>query len=267
MEVVDSTSVVTGSAPPDGEKALRRIIAIDDDDLSREVLTLIALEAEFEVETFPSGEEALAALAGMQKPATILTDMQMPGISGLALAERLRSVCGEGTKLLAMSGSKVAEEKLAAYDGFLLKPFSVDELKAACDRTIMRGSAESSDGTAILDEAVLANFARSMPGGQVFGLYKMCLDDSGKRLTAMRRAMEAGDDAAYRRAAHAIKGGCGMVGAVELAKLAAEMEDAGLAAEHDRTPLDHFLAASARLGRMLENKALGIEADALPIRP
>jgi hypothetical protein len=45
------------------------------------------------------------------------------------------------------------------------------------------------------------------------------------------------------------------------------MEDAGLAAEHDRTPLDHFLAASARLGRMLEDKALGIEADALPIRP
>jgi HPt (histidine-containing phosphotransfer) domain-containing protein len=191
----------------------------------------------------------------------------MPGVSGSELAEQLRGVCGEGTTLLAMSGSEVAQEKLGGYDGFLLKPFSADELKSACDQTTLQATADSGGETVILNEAVFENFARSMPAGQVFGLYKMCLDDSGRRLTAMRQAVETGDDAAYRRAAHAIKGGCGMVGAVELAKLAAEMENAGVPAEHDVTPLDHFLAASARLGRMLDSKARGMQTDATAVRP
>jgi CheY-like chemotaxis protein len=267
MEVVDSASLAIRSARADHETAARQIVVIDDDELSREVLTLIAMEAGFEVESFASGEEAIPALSAMPKPAVILTDMQMPGISGASLAQQLREVCGEATLLLAMSGSEVAEEKLAAYDEFLLKPFSADDLKTACDRSARQADADFDGSTVILNEAVFANFARSMPAGQVYGLYKMCLDDSAKRLTAMRRAVETGDDVAYRRAAHAIKGGCGMVGALELAKLAAEMEDAGLAAEHDRTPMDHFLTASARLGRMLENKALGIEAGALPSGP
>jgi len=95
----------------------------------------------------------------------------------------------------------------------------------------------------------------------------MCLTDSARRLTAMRQALMAGDDAAYRRGAHAIKGGCGMVGAVELAKLAAEMEIIGLPAEHDATPFDRFLAASARLERMLENKASGVRAGDAEVGP
>ena len=242
------------------------MVVIDDDDLSREVLTLVALEAGFEVESFVSGEEALASLEHGAKPAVILTDMQMPGISGRVLAEQLRDLCGKSTKLLAMSGSKVAEEDLKAYDSFLLKPFSADELNAAFDQRNMQAVADSDDGSLILNEAVFENFARSMPAGQVFGLYKMCLDDSAKRVTAMRTAVAAGDDAGYRRGAHAIKGGCGMVGATELAQLAAEMENAGLPAEHDVTPLDHFLAASARLGRMLDNKARSRQ-DPTAVRP
>jgi hypothetical protein len=44
------------------------------------------------------------------------------------------------------------------------------------------------------------------------------------------------------------------------------MEQNGLPAEHDATPLDHFLAASERLGRMLDNKASGSRADATIVR-
>ena len=50
-----------------------------------------------------------------------------------------------------------------------------------------------------------------------------------------------------------------MVGAMELASLAAEMERVGLTPlGHDgpqEAPLDQFLAASARLERMLDAKA------------
>ena len=248
MKVAGSTSAFRGTEPLAEAAGVRRLVVIDDDDLSREVLTLIAMEAGFDVESFASGEDALALLAGGAKPHAILTDMQMPGISGSELAGRLRALCGESTMLLAMSGSPVAQEALAGYDSFLLKPFSAGELGAACDRKAARTALDDRDETPILNDAVFENFARTMPAGQVFALYKMCLDDSGKRLTAMRKALEAGDDSAYRRAAHAIKGGCGMVGALELAKLAAEMETAGLPAEHDAAPLDHFLGRIGAAG-------------------
>jgi CheY-like chemotaxis protein/HPt (histidine-containing phosphotransfer) domain-containing protein len=267
MEAAESASLMDAGEMSDEMRGERHMVIVDDDDPCREVLTLIAMQAGFAVGSFASGEEALAALSEGLSPAVVLTDIQMPGVSGNALAEQIRRMCGNGTTLLAMSGSEVAHEKLTAFDGFLLKPFSGEELLAACDHTLVQAGADSADGTVILNEAVFENFARGMPGGQVFGLYKMCLEDSGRRLTAMRRAVEAGDDAAYRQAAHAIKGGCGMVGALELAKLAAAMETDGLPSEHDVTPLDHFLDASMRLERMLDSKARGMQADATAARP
>ncbi len=267
MEVGNSANLMYEGVSSEAMRGERHIVIVDDDDPCREVLTLIAMEAGFTVESFASGEEAVVGLNGVPKPTVVLTDMQMPGVSGNALAEQIRRTCGKGTFVLAMSGSEVAREKRTGFDGFLLKPFSADDLLAACDHTLVQAGADSADGTVILNEAVFENFARGMPGGQVFGLYKMCLEDSGRRLTAMRRAVEAGDDAAYRRAAHAIKGGCGMVGALELAKLAAEMETDGLPSEHDVTPLDHFLDASMRLERMLDSKARGMQADATAARP
>ena len=60
-----------------------------------------------------------------------------------------------------------------------------------------------------------------------------------------------------------------MVGALELAKLAGEMELRGLPALNDDGPFESFLAASVRLGRMLDRKASGqpaeIDATAQPL--
>jgi CheY-like chemotaxis protein len=215
-----------GSAGSDGERAEQLLIVIDDDELSRDVLTLIARDGGFCVESFASGEDALNALATAvagRGQMTILTDLQMPGICGEALAEKLRGMVGSGTKLLAMSGSEPAAGMPSGYDAFLLKPFSADELKSACHERRMQAAADVVEAAGILDERVFEHFARSMAVSQVFALYRMCLDDSAKRVVAMRQAVDDGDDGAYRRAAHAIKGGCGMVGAIELARLAAAL--------------------------------------------
>jgi HPt (histidine-containing phosphotransfer) domain-containing protein len=67
----------------------------------------------------------------------------------------------------------------------------------------------------------------------------------------MRLAATDGDDAAYRREAHAIKGGCGMVGASELQNLAASLETRGLNDTDYVSSLDEFTLACERLRRML----------------
>src|SRR5258708_32698188 len=81
-----------------------------------------------------------------------------------------------------------------------------------------------------------------MRPSQLEQLYALSLTDAEARLAAMQRAASSGDDAAYKREAHAIKGGCGMVGALELQTLATSMEERGLSDDHVAS-LKEFLVA------------------------
>jgi CheY-like chemotaxis protein len=241
----------------------QRLLIVDDDELSREVTALIAAEAGFDAACAASGEDALSMLPDRPQPFAIVCDMQMPGICGDALARRLRAACGPQTLLLAMSGSPVAEDQRQGFDGFLLKPFSADDLRAACTREAVASDPANAFEAPILDLAVYEKFSRTLPPAQLAGLYRMCLDDARKRYAVMQAALKQGDDHAYRRAAHAIKGGCGMVGAMELAGLAAEMELRGVPESGSECRLQQFPAAAARLERMLGDKATGTEAAAV----
>ena len=100
--------------------------------MSRQVLALLAEDAGFTVEAFESGESALSRLAEDPDPVaplTILTDMQMPGLCGDPLARLLRASAGPHLRLFAMSGSNPTPDATRNYDGFLLKPFSIDDLE------------------------------------------------------------------------------------------------------------------------------------------
>ena len=76
-------------------------------------------------------------------------------------------------------------------------------------------------------------------------------------MQALEVAIATGDTAEIRRIGHAIKGGCGMAGAVQAARIGALFEDATLASDgnqlNNSIRLLHDLRASARnLERMLE---------------
>jgi CheY-like chemotaxis protein/HPt (histidine-containing phosphotransfer) domain-containing protein len=230
-----------------------RLLLIDDDMLTREVLTLLASEAGFDVAACESGEEALQALDNPHsaKPHVVLSDMQMDGVSGETLARLLRSACGPATILLAMSGTAVPPPIVQAFDGFLLKPFSIDDLRAAIAGHSERRAAAAPSAVPLNLEIYNA-FRAGMNADQLRQLYAMSLDDAERRIGTMRQALAAADDTAYRRAAHAIKGGCGMVGAAELAAIAARMEENGPEAIDNIGAFDEFLAAAARLRRILD---------------
>jgi CheY-like chemotaxis protein len=227
-----------------------RILIVDDDELSREVLALLANDAGYEVDAVDSGDAALEQVQRV-RPDVVLTDIQMPGTAGDELAQQLRGLCGAGTLLLAMSGSELEEGVGQEFDGFLLKPFTMETLTAAIDGGLIRveDRPASADGV-VLDEGVYAKLAGSMKGSQLEELYALCRKDAEIRLERMRLAASTGDDAAYRKEAHALKGGCGMVGAVELQRLATSMEERGLR-DDDVATLEEFVAASERLRRIL----------------
>jgi CheY-like chemotaxis protein/HPt (histidine-containing phosphotransfer) domain-containing protein len=230
-----------------------QVLVVDDDALSRDVLALLLRHAGYTVQTADSGDAALLHLQTAEPPPrVILTDLQMPGTSGSDLARRLRVVCDSQTMLLAMSGSAPDDETAREFDGFLLKPFAIEALAAA----IAGGAAgvaktSPAPSTKVLDEVVFRKLAASMRLSRLEQLYALCLTDARARVVAMRRAATQGDDQAYKREAHAIKGGCGMVGATELQALATSMEQRGLRNDHVAS-LDQFVAACGRLERMLD---------------
>ena len=235
----------------------KHILIVDDDEVSREVLAVLFASEGYAVSVVADGDEALAAIEG-DGPGLVLTDVQMPGISGPALAEGVRRGCRGPVRVMAMSGSQPPAARLAGYDGFLLKPFTVEDFEAA-----LQGGAEieeiaPADKAAMLDEAAYKKLCAAMAPAQVKAMFAFCLDDAAMRIERMRGFEEAGDDAGFRKEAHTIAGGCGMVGAVELKGLARSMEAGGLGESRTYRPaamLAEFVLASERLRRMLDTYA------------
>jgi CheY-like chemotaxis protein len=229
-----------------------RVLIVDDDALSREVLALLLNGAGYATEEVDSGDSALRHLQTTRLlPDVVLADLQMPGTTGGELARRLRDLCGPATILLAMSATKPDDGSDREFNGFLQKPFTMETFAAA----IVGGAAGAAKGPgganpADLEEAVYRKLAGSLRPSQLGQLYALCLMDAEKRLAKMRLAASNGDDATYRREAHAIKGGCGMVGALELQTLATSMEERGLSDDHVAS-LNEFIVACERLRGML----------------
>jgi CheY-like chemotaxis protein len=227
-----------------------RVLIVDDDEVSREVLELLVRRAGYEVEAVESGAEALAHMEGAEtKPEVVLADLHMPGVAGDELARGMRALCGSKSLLLAMSGSLPETGSAPGFDGFLLKPFTIEALAEAIGGGAAKERSESGSHV-MLNDAVFRMLEESMTRARLGQLYALCLKDSEERIAKMRRAASDGDDAAYRREAHALRGGCGVVGADELQTLAASMETRGLCGDHV-VSLDEFVQACGRLKRML----------------
>jgi len=229
-----------------------QVLVVDDDSLSREVLALLLDGAGYSVETADSGDAALLHLQTVHLlPQVVLTDLQMPGTTGDELALRMRVLCGPATMLLAMSATAPDDGAGREFDGFMLKPFTMETFTAAIAGTTVKAAKEPNGAAlTVLDEVVYSKLAGSMRLPQLEQLYTLCLADAEGRLATMRQAASGDDDAAYKREAHAIKGGCGMVGALELQTLATSMEERGLSDDHVAS-LKEFIVACERLRGML----------------
>lgn len=228
------------------------ILIIDDDELSRELLVLMLAAEGHSVQAHASGDEALAALqASVTPPQAILTDLQMPGLCGNPLAQQLRALAPQA-RLLAISARQVEPEDVSAFDGFLLKPFTPDQLRDALAATrppAAPAPSTSSSEEPILDQATFQRLSAGMKPDQLRQLFSLALADAARRATLLQAAAGSGDEAAFIREAHALQGGCGMIGALQLRSLVRDMENQGLSSA---SRLPEIPIAIARLQRMLE---------------
>jgi DNA-binding NtrC family response regulator len=127
--------------PPEGVKASRklsRVLIVDDDPGQRSLLTSFLTGQGFETVTVSSGEQALKVLKE-QEVAMMISDVRMPGISGLETMRRARKEHATLPILLVTAYADIREAVGAMRDGalnYLSKPIDLDELLSSVRHAI-----------------------------------------------------------------------------------------------------------------------------------
>jgi CheY-like chemotaxis protein/HPt (histidine-containing phosphotransfer) domain-containing protein len=215
------------------------ILLIDDDLISREVLATVLTMGGFTVHTAEDGAASLDILTTKKcTPDVILMDAQMPGLNGPQLIAELRA--SSNALVIAISGTHAPRDLVDIADGFLLKPFGAAALQellkkhvatgdsAALASATMRPGNSSPQGSyadePVISPETLGQFREMMSESAVHEIYSAVVADLAKRLAMLETAVAAGDATQIHSIGHAIKGGCGMAGALQAARLGALLE-------------------------------------------
>jgi two-component system response regulator PilR (NtrC family) len=119
-----------------------RILIVDDELSMREFLSILVEREGYEAFVAAHAEDALLLLENNLFD-LVISDVQMPGLNGIELLARIKSMAPE-TAVLMMTAFTAAEQaveamKLGAYD-YISKPFKVEEIKV-----LIRNALEKSD--------------------------------------------------------------------------------------------------------------------------
>ena len=115
-----------------------RILYVEDDSDTRELVSLVLRQNDFEVVTVANPEEAIQ-LAQTERFSIYILDNWMEGMSGIELCTCLREF-DSATPILFFSGAGLEQDKQNAFNcgaqGYLVKPTSPYDLVAEVRRLI-----------------------------------------------------------------------------------------------------------------------------------
>lgn len=141
---------VAAAAGEPGGDALRVLLVDDNVDLLRLTAEVLELEG-WEVLQAETGTGALAMLAALPPPAAIVSDLDLPGISGPEFLRRARQLPGlEHVPALALSGfsgpAHVAASAAAGFCAHLVKPVDINELTRRLREAVRDAAVSGRDG-------------------------------------------------------------------------------------------------------------------------
>lgn len=134
VEIPADDSVVCGLKNPEAlphpaTHLSGSVLVVDDEAELTRLLSNLLVTCGLTVHTALDGENALAKIASNHYD-VVLTDRKMPGMSGDELAVRLRQMPSFKGRIILVSGT-VDPVHSPCFDGYLFKPFSVEDLVRA----------------------------------------------------------------------------------------------------------------------------------------
>jgi CheY-like chemotaxis protein/HPt (histidine-containing phosphotransfer) domain-containing protein len=233
------------------------VLVADDNAVNLKVACAMLFKLGYDILTATDGREAVEAVAraaaGGQRVGAILMDVNMPDVDGLQATRQIKAAWGEQSPpIIALTAAASAEDRLrceaVGMDDYLTKPLHVAALAQALERWIAQGPAAAAAAEPpaaappASPEAPLMDFSRLEEfkefddeqltlTREVIALF---MADTPPRLDALASAVASQDAVALSRAAHALKGGAGNVGAKAIQQHADALE----AAARDGMPAD-----------------------------
>ena len=118
----------------DNNKRLAKLLIIDDDSDIVQVLKIGLLQNGFLVEAFTNPQEALQSFkSDAGSYCLVLSDIRMPGISGIQLSKKVKEV-NPNVKVVLMTAFEIRDNVFSKVfpstqvDGFVQKPIGIKDL-------------------------------------------------------------------------------------------------------------------------------------------
>lgn len=139
VSAVESSSTESAVASPKKSKAMKRVFLVDDHDDLRSYLKR-QLSDHYKVSEAADGETALKMILD-RLPDIVVSDVKMPGLDGIELLKRLkRNDSTADLPVILLSSRNEVSDRMAGWncgaDGYIGKPFNLDELESLIDNLI-----------------------------------------------------------------------------------------------------------------------------------
>jgi len=244
----------------DHQRRGRTVLLVEDNATNRRVAELFLERAGCEVVLAVDGAEALAVLE-KRRFDLVLMDVQMPVMDGLEATRRIRQDIAGGARIpiVGLTASALKEQveacRAAGMDDVIAKPIERERLEAMLERYA------PAVGTRTGRHVIRPPLERAVPGGGEITVARFHEVTAGDAVLArglvetfehgavqafadLESALERGDFASARRAAHTLVSSSANMGAVRLEAVAAAMEHAAI--QQDSVTLRPLVPAARR---------------------
>ena len=119
---------------------MAKILVVDDSVTLRQMVSHVLTEDGHDIAEAASAEDALGLIEGF-RPEVVVTDMYMPGLDGISLAERIRAMPAYSrTPILVLSTDSSQEVKqrgrASGVTGWIAKPFDPAMLQGVVKKVL-----------------------------------------------------------------------------------------------------------------------------------
>jgi DNA-binding NtrC family response regulator len=116
------------------DKSLAKLLVVDDDSDIVQVLKVGLLKNRFLVDAFTNPDEALQSFkSDAESYCLLLSDIRMPGLSGIQLARKVKEI-NPAIKTVLMTAFEIRDSEISKVfpstqvDGFVQKPIGIKDL-------------------------------------------------------------------------------------------------------------------------------------------
>lgn len=242
-----------------GQNGGGRVLVVEDNPVNQQITKGMLESFGLQVDVVNHGGEVLSAL-GAQPYDIVLMDVHMPVVNGYEATRLLRNSSFKDIPVIALTADVMKDDIdacfLSGMNDYLCKPISIRLLNKMLAKwlSVSHGMHANTRGKhnkvisrheVAVDSPILEGLRSSIGNEALKNVLGVFLEDSPPRIELIHDAFIRLDYEALRAVAHALKGGCAMIGANELSSVCAKLEEKGR--NSDANDIDKLLDDVDRL--------------------